>query len=86
MNDCVNKPTVPEVLPLVKELYSRSPVGCCLHIVLDDGNVRDSDVAFCQQWALDRNHDDCSRLASLLMQMSERQRTKLHRINLATDW
>lgn len=36
---------------LSREIYRHHPCGCCWHIVLDDGNVRASDVAFCRKWA-----------------------------------
>jgi hypothetical protein len=69
------KPTVPEVLPFVNELYKRHAAGCCLHVVLDDGNVEDSSVEHCIENA---EHDDCIRLAHLLRLMSKTQRKKLY--------
>lgn len=75
----MDKPTVPEVAPLVRALYA-SPgggVGCCLHIVLDDGNVDDKSVDFCLRTALMRGHPECERLALLLRRMSKTQRLKL---------
>lgn len=74
------KPTVPEVLPLVKALYKRNGVGCCLHVMLDDGNVSDSTAAFCLQCARDAGHHDCEELASKLRIMSPTQRKKLSRL------
>lgn len=75
----LRKPTVPEVLPLVRELYN-SPggrAGCCLHIVLDDGNIDDDDVDFCIRWAIDQQHERCERLARILRLCSKTQRRKL---------
>lgn len=63
--------------PLVLALYRRHAVGCCLHIVLDDGNVHDGHVNFCHGLALEKKHADCLELATLLQQMSRRQRRKL---------
>ena len=74
------KPTVPEVRPLVAALYRRHAAGCCLHIVLDDGNVGDEHVDFCIQWATDHNHPDCLSLAKLLRHMSRTQRKKLYEV------
>ena len=76
------KPTVPEVSPLVKLLYStpQGGVGCCLHIVLDDQNVADGDVDFCIQCAKEKGHPECLELALLLRRMSKTQRLKLSRI------
>ena len=72
-----SKPTVPEVMPLVRRLYERNPVGCCLHIVLDDGNVEDHSVEFCIDQAHDRGHEECLELAKILFRMSRTQRRKL---------
>ena len=72
------KPTVPEVAPLVRAIYARSMVGCCLHIVLDDGNVDDGDVRFCIERAKKKGHADCEELAAKILLMSKTQRKKLH--------
>lgn len=71
------KPTVPDVLPLVKALYKRNSAGCCLHVLLDDGNVGDSTAAYCLQYARDAGHHDCEELASKVVLMSATQRRKL---------
>ncbi len=67
-------PTVPEVRPLVRALHARHSAGCCLHVVLDDGNIDDRSVRFCLDNA---KHVDCKELASILMDMSRTQRKKL---------
>lgn len=76
------KPTVPEVLLLVKALYAtrEGGVGCCLHIVLDDNNVDDSSVQFCLDWARSHKHPKCAEIALLLLAMSKTQRLKLGRM------
>src|SRR5574342_921951 len=73
------KPTVPDVMPLVRALYAQplGGAGCCLHIVLDDCNVEDGCVQFCLEYAQKNGHPDCIALAELLMQMSKTQRRKL---------
>lgn len=71
------KPSVSEVLPEANGIYKRSPVGCCLHIVLDDGNIKDSDVQFCVDQAKENSHTDCLSLAEKLLIMSKTQRKKL---------
>lgn len=73
----IRKPTVLDAGPLVKAIYQRSCVGCCLHIVLDDDNVRDDDVQFCINYAHDQHHADCEQLARMLLLMSRTQRLKL---------
>jgi hypothetical protein len=74
----MQRPNVPEVAPLVAELYKRNAVGCCLHIVLDDGNVSNRHVDFCIAWARDKGHKECEHLAKKLRLMSTTQRRKLY--------
>ncbi len=74
------KPTIPQVLPLVRALYRRNGAGCCLHIVLDDSNIHDSHVDFCIAQASASNHDDCLELGRQLRLMSKTQRSKLSRL------
>lgn len=73
------KPTIPEIIQLLRE-FGRKPknsVGGNLHIVLEDGNVNDSDVQFC----LDAAKADCDAeavaLAEIILKMSKTQRKKL---------
>jgi hypothetical protein len=75
------KLTVPEVLPRVRAIYSKPEggVGCCLHLVLDDGNTNDSSVEFCIGIAEERGHADCVVLGRMLRSMSKTQRAKLGR-------
>jgi len=74
------RPTVPDVLPLVRAIYARpgGGVGCCLHIVTDDGNLEQSNVDFCVQTAIERGHADCLEAARLLAQMSKTQRARVY--------
>ena len=71
------KPTVPEALPFVRTLYESHGAGCCLHIVLDDGNIEDSSVEFCIRYAEEQGHGSCAALARMLRSMSKTQRQKL---------
>lgn len=71
------KPTLPEVLPLVRAVYQRHVAGCCLHILTDDGNVGDDDAQFCLNKARDSNHADCIAAAEMLVRMSRTQRRKV---------
>lgn len=75
------KPTVPEVLPQLHAYRDNgtagNAVGGSLHLVLDDGNIEDSHVKFCIQWAKDHGDPEGVRLGELLLQMSKRQRKKL---------
>lgn len=74
-----NKPTVPEIMPLVNKLYERHSAGCCLHIVLDDGNIKLSDVEFCMGYAKAKEHKECFELAALLSKCSITQRRHIYR-------
>lgn len=79
MSDMENKPTVPEVLPIVKAYYAKpgNGVGGSLHIVLDDGNIDTKSVEFCKEYARQNNDSDGIALAELLLKMSYTQRKKL---------
>lgn len=70
------KPTVPEVLPLVRAVYRRHSAGCCLHVVLDDGNAEQHFAESCLA-GVDAEHEDCRQLAAALVLMSFTQRAKL---------
>jgi hypothetical protein len=60
----------------VKAFMARNPVGCCVHIVLDDGNVDDDSVAFCVGYARENEHPECVAMAETLLRMSRTQRRK----------
>ena len=51
------KPSILDVSHAVREMYVRSIVGCCLHVVLDDGNIEDSSVEFCIGFAQESGHE-----------------------------
>lgn len=77
-----DRPTVPEVRPLVWAYYAMPGNSCggSLHVVLDDGNLDDHSVQFCIDNARDRGDDAGVRLGELLLKMSKTQRAK------ATRW
>lgn len=75
----LNKPTVSEVLPLVRDYYKDNHIGGCLHIVLDDGNISDSDVKYCLEYSKQQNDSRAIKLAELLLQMSKTQRKKIYK-------
>lgn len=81
------KPTVPEVLPIVRAYYAK-PGNLCggsLHIVIDDGNIEDSHVRLCRAWAGKRGDADGVALADLLLAMSKTQRRKLYMASPSID-
>jgi hypothetical protein len=77
-------PTVAEALVLARHIYQRHSAGCCLHIVLDDGNLEDDDVRFCIKQAAradaecQKSQDGwCGKLGEMLLPMSMAQRREL---------
>lgn len=69
---------------LARRIYKRHAAGCCLHIVLDDGNLTDGNVEFVYGWAAATNnfekgqHEDCVNLARMLELATEEQRKALY--------
>lgn len=73
------KPTFPEVEPLVRAYYVKpgNSVGGTLHIVLDDCNIKDSDIRYCLKECSRVDDGDGERIAELMLRMSRRQRLRL---------
>jgi hypothetical protein len=64
----------PEFEKLRASIYARSSVGCCMHIVLDDQNLEDSNILFTQSIAA---HDDCREMGKLLLSKTFEERCEL---------
>jgi hypothetical protein len=73
------KPTIPDVVERFATYHQQpgNEVWGSLHIVLDDGNIRRSDVEFCRDAANERGDIEGVALAELLLSMSKTQRLKL---------
>lgn len=73
------KPTKPDVKPLVDAFYqlAGNGAGGSLHIVLDDGNVGDSSVEFCVEYARQAEDRVGEHLAMVLLRMSKTQRSSM---------
>jgi hypothetical protein len=56
---------------LTKAIYELSAVGCCLHIVLDDGNWQPENIIWCWDRA---KHGVCREVAELLWLLTDEQR------------
>ena len=58
---------------LVKAIYEtpEGGCGCCLHIVLDDGNFQQDNVEWCLRHA---EHGICREVAELLLHLTEEGR------------
>jgi hypothetical protein len=77
-----DRPTVPDVLPLIRAIYARpdGASGCCLHIVTDDFNCEQDNIDYCLAYARERGHTDCIQAAEMLAAMTITQRSKAVRI------
>lgn len=75
----VMKPTIPEVLPLVKAWYAKPGNGCggLFHIMLEDGNHEQVWAVKALEAAQSSSDPEAIALASLLVAMSPTQRLKL---------
>lgn len=62
------------VITLSEKYYETEGTGGCLHIVLDDGNYRDSDVTFCKEYSIKHKDYFGEVLATLLEQLTEEER------------
>jgi len=73
------KPTVPEVLPMMYAYRDTAGngVGGSLHIVLDDGNVEDGHVRWCIERAKECGDEEGVKLGETLLSMTKTQRKKL---------
>ncbi len=73
------KPSIPEVIHLFKA-YKEKPgnsVWGSLHIVLEDGNIKNDHIVFCKEWARDLGDKDGENLCDILLLMSKSQRTRI---------
>lgn len=75
------KITVPEVIKRFTAYKQRPGNGCwgSLHIVLDDGNIKDSNIQFCIDYAIKTCDTEGVELGKILLSMSKSQRLKLYR-------
>lgn len=56
---------------LVRAIYETpgGGCGCCLHICLDDGNLRNSDIIWCLENSV--KHGICKEVAELLLEVAD---------------
>jgi hypothetical protein len=72
--------TIPDVIERFRAYHDVHLAWGSLHVVLDDGNVRDDDVQFCLDYARDQGDDEGEALARILSTMSKTQRRKIGRM------
>lgn len=75
------RPTVDQFMDVARSYIEANPIGGALHIVVDDGNLEDSSVAFCIDFALKEGDGYGAALALLMLHMSKTQRGRI-----ATRW
>lgn len=70
-----------ETLKIKKEIYDKYPVGGALHIVLDDGNLRNCYIECCLEDINKLKYDKelFLKCANNILKMSMRQRIKLYK-------
>jgi hypothetical protein len=69
------------VMELILDYYHHNPTGGALHIVLDDGNLSDEHVAWCEGYAHGINDDMAVSIAGILRAMTLRQRSILYTVH-----
>lgn len=72
-----NQPLDKVTLERFKAYKKANPSWGHLHIVLDDGNVKDGHVRSCREMALKANDTEGVELADILLTQSKSQRIKL---------
>ncbi len=74
------KPNILAIIELCKVYYQKpgNGVGGNLHIVLDDGNLKDSHIEFCLKQCREKNDLDGALLCGLFLQLSMTQRKKIY--------
>ena len=62
-------------MKLLEEHFQLGWCGCCLHIVTEDGNIKDEDVKFCIEWAMKKEHAFCEKVGITILEMPMEVRT-----------
>ena len=74
------RPRSRDVAPLIAAVYAREGggAGCCLHVIVDDGNLADGFVneGFVCEHVADRAHPECMAALAALQALSTTQRRK----------
>lgn len=69
-----------ETIDMIKQIYRKYPTGGALHIVLDDGNVDDSNIIWCLQNSIIAEKEDCRLFINCAVNLfklkTNRKRTK----------
>lgn len=73
-------PSISDVVERFREYNKLYPLWGSIHIVMEDGNVRDSDVLFCSGYAKTKMDQEGFELSEILLSMSKTQRLKLRSV------
>lgn len=76
----MQKPTVPEVIDRFRAYHRLNPAWGSLHVVLDDGNTRDTFLEGGPAYAESVNDHEGAELYHILQRMSRTQRDKIARL------
>lgn len=68
--------TARQLAVLIKDYYKNNPSGGNCHIVLDDYNVRDSDIKFCMNECINNNDVDGLTIMIAMGRMKKTARLK----------
>jgi hypothetical protein len=70
-----------ETLQLKHKIYSKYPTGGVLHVVLDDGNLKNSNIEWCIEKIeeLEEDKELFLKCANNLLKMTQTQRLKLYK-------
>ena len=68
-----------EFIYLVKHYYEEEPTGGSLHIVLDDGNLEDENIAWCAGLAYGVNDHEAMDIANFMRAMTVNQRERVYK-------
>ena len=70
-----------EILKLIKDYYSKegNAVGGSLHMVLDDGNLDNSDIQFAINYAKKEMDCDGIKIGEILLSLSKGERKKIYK-------
>lgn len=77
VREAFRRALAPEVWALLREYERAHPTWGSLHIVLEDGNIEDEHVEFCERWARDHGDEMGVTLARMISELTDLQRAML---------
>lgn len=74
--------TITDILPEAIEYYKKNPTWGSLHVVLDDGNIKNKFVEFAIEYAIQKGDIEGEKLARKILTLSKTQRLVLpHKVH-----